>query len=204
MLIEPLAISGAWSLVPTIHSDDRGAFCEWMRQDTLESLLGHRLDLAQANCSTSRAGVVRGVHYADVPPGQAKYVTCVSGSIVDVVVDLRVGSPTFGAWDAVELSGASRQAVYIGEGLGHAFMAVSDATVVYLCSTQYAPAREHGIDPFDPDLAIRWPSTNATGAPFTPVLSAKDRAQPSLASAAAAGRLPTFSDADRLYADRVG
>ena len=203
MMIEPLAIQGAWSLTPTIHSDERGAFCEWMRQDALESLTGHHLDLAQANCSTSRAGVVRGIHYADVPPGQAKYVMCVSGSIVDVVVDLRVGSPTFGSWDAVELSGAGRQAVYIAEGLGHGFMAVSDATVVYLCSTQYAPAREHGVHPFDPELAIRWPGVGADGTPLTPMLSDKDRTQPSLTSAAAAGRLPSYADAHHLYVDRV-
>lgn len=192
MLIESLDIDGAWSLTPTIHGDARGAFLEWLRQDALETVLGHRLELAQANCSTSSAGVLRGIHYADVPPGQAKYVACVSGSILDVVVDIRTGSPTYGQWDSILLDDTRRRAVYVGEGLGHAFMAVTDATVVYLCSTPYAPHREHGIHPLDPQLGIRWPSTDLSGRPLGPQLSAKDAAQPSLAEAADAGRLPAF------------
>lgn len=204
MLIEALGIDGAWTLSPAIHADDRGAFLEWFRQEVLEAQLGHPLSLAQANCSTSSPGVVRGIHYADIPPGQAKYVTCISGTVLDVVVDLRVGSATYGQHETVLLDDQRRCAVYIGEGLGHAFMALSQATVVYLCSTPYTPGREHGVHPFDPALAIRWPRADPRGVPVTPRLSAKDSAQPLLAEAAKAGALPTLDSAERFYASQAG
>ena len=107
----------------------------------------------------SAKGVVRGIHFSDVPPGQAKYVTCVAGAVLDVVVDIRVGSPTFGRWDSVLLDDVDRRQIYLGEGLGHAFMSLADgSTVVYLCSTAYAPdastastrsIRQIGIDVAD-------------------------------------------------------
>ena len=93
--MESLSIDGAWAFTPPIHRDDRGSFHEWYRGGELAESLGYRLDIAQANCSVSRRGVIRGIHFADVPPGQAKYVSCVAGAILDVVVDLRAGSPTF-------------------------------------------------------------------------------------------------------------
>jgi dTDP-4-dehydrorhamnose 3,5-epimerase len=187
--MEPLGIPGAWAVTPRIHTDARGSFHEWFRTSDLASVLGYRPDVAQANCSVSRRGAVRGVHFADVPPGQAKYVTCVTGAIMDVVVDVRVGSPTFGQSAALRLDDESRGAVYLAEGLGHAFMALTDqATVLYLCSTQYVPGREHGVHPLDPELGIDWP------ADLEPVLSAKDAAAPSLAKARAAGLLPDYAD----------
>src|SRR5260370_39946413 len=115
---------------------------------------GRRLDVAQANCSVSRRGVIRGIHFRDVPPGQAKYVSCTSGSILDVIVDLRVSSPGYGRWEAVPLDGETPRAVFISEGLGHAFAALSDeATVLYLCSTPYTPGSERGVHP---TRALRW------------------------------------------------
>lgn len=186
MKIRPLAIDGAFEITPAQHRDSRGTFLEWYRFDALAAAVGHPLDLAQANLSTSARDVVRGIHYADVPPGQAKYITCVSGAMLDVVVDLRVGSPTFGAWESVLLDDEERRAVYLAEGLGHGFCALTEgATAAYLCSTTYRPGHEHGIDPLDPDLGITWP----TG---TPLLSTKDAAAPSLAEARAAGRLPQW------------
>ena len=138
--MEPLGIEGAWVFTPQVHRDDRGSFLETFRGEEFAAALGYRLDVAQVNCSVSRRGVIRGIHYADVPPGQAKYVCCLSGAVVDVVVDLRAGSPSFGKWEAVRLDDSSRRAVFLAEGLGHGFMAVSDqATVTYLCSTPYAP-----------------------------------------------------------------
>ena len=188
MHVDPLSITGAFVVTPEPFDDDRGTFFEWYRHDALAAAVGHRLDLAQANCSVSRRGVVRGVHYADVPPGQAKYVMCVEGAVLDVVVDLRVGSASFGRWEAVRLDDVTRRAVYLAEGLGHAFCALDDgATVIYLCSATYNPAAEHGINPLDADLGIDWP----TDADL--LLSAKDRAAPSLADALAAGALPTLS-----------
>lgn len=185
--IRELKISGAWSLHPRQFSDDRGVFLEWYRHEAFTAAVGHPLNLAQANCSVSRRGTIRGIHYADVPPSQAKYVTCVRGAVLDVVVDIRVGSPTFGTWEAVRLDEDERAAVYLSEGLGHAFVALSDdTTVVYLCSEVFNPAAEHGVTPLDPQLEIAWPGD------VEPLLSPKDLAAPTLADAEAAGALPSY------------
>ena len=179
--------SGAWAFAPRIYSDDRGSFAELFRAGEFSGDIGHRLDVAQVNCSVSRRGVIRGIHFADVPPGQAKYVTCVSGEVLDVVVDLRTGSPSFGRWEAVTLDAEARRAVYVAEGLGHAFMALNDqATVVYLCSTPYAPGRERGVHPLDAAIGIPWP----TG--VEPVMSQKDATAPTIAEAERAGLLPSY------------
>ena len=194
VLVTPTAVPDAYVLTPTQHGDDRGTFLEWFRGDELAAL-GHPLALAQANASVSRPGVVRGIHYADVPPGQAKYVTCVRGAVLDVVVDLRVGSPAFGRWEAVRLDDRERRALYLAEGLGHAFCALEpDSTVVYLCSDVYRPGAEHGVHPLDPDLGIDWPTD-------APVLSDKDAAAPTLAQALAAGTLPGHDACRRRYAE---
>jgi dTDP-4-dehydrorhamnose 3,5-epimerase len=184
--IRPLAIEGAWEITPVVRGDARGAFLEWYRFDELEAEVGHPLRLAQANISVSKSGVVRGVHFADVPPSQAKYVTCTQGAVLDVVVDLRTGSPTFGRWEAVRLDDVDRRCVYIAEGLGHGYCALTEeATFVYLCSATYNPTGEHGVHPLDPDLGIAWPTD-------TPVLSEKDATAPTLAQALAQGLLPDY------------
>ena len=163
--MEPISIAGAWTFTPAVHRDDRGCFLEWFRAGELSGSLGYWPQTAQANCSVSRRGVIRGVHFASVPPGQAKYVTCVSGAVLDVIVDIRVGSPSYGRWEAVRLDDAGRRAVFLSAGLGHAFMALSDeATVIYLCSTPYTPGREHGVHPLDPDIGIEWPADYGTRA----------------------------------------
>lgn len=190
-----LAIADAFELTPRIHPDDRGVFLEWFRAEDLTAAAGHPLTLAQANCSVSRRGTLRGIHFADVPPGQAKYVTCLAGAVLDVVVDIRTGSPTYGTWEAVRLDDADRRALYLGEGLGHAFLALTDGAVVsYLCSTGYNPGAEHGIDPLDPELGIAWPEG------VERLLSPKDAAAPTLAQAAEHGLLPSW-DACRTYVD---
>src|ERR1022692_3423939 len=102
-VMKALGIEGAWVFTPRVHLDNRGAFLEAFRGADFDAALGYRLEVAQVNCSVSRRGVIRGIHYADVPPGQAKYVTCVAGAVLDVVVDLRVGSPTYAAWAAIQL-----------------------------------------------------------------------------------------------------
>jgi dTDP-4-dehydrorhamnose 3,5-epimerase len=182
--IRPLAIEGAYEVTPVQHGDPRGLFLEWYKADVLAEEVGDELPLAQANLSVSGRDVIRGIHYADVPPGQAKYVTCVSGAVLDVVVDIRVGSPTYGQWETVQLDDVDRRAMYLTEGLGHGFCVLSEsATVLYLCSTGYQPAREHAVHPLDPDLAIAWPTT-------APVISARDLAAPTFAGASAAGALP--------------
>ena len=188
MQIEALPIEGAWVITPKVHGDDRGAFLEWFKDPVFTEAVGHRFDLAQANCSVSARGVLRGIHFADVPPGQAKYVTCVKGAVLDVIVDIRIGSPTFGQWTSVLLDDRDRRAVYLSEGLGHGFASLADgSTVVYLCSEPYAPTREHEVHPLDPAVGIDWQLDGAT-----PELSAKDAAAPSLAEAAERGLLPSW------------
>ncbi|MCV7192310.1 dTDP-4-dehydrorhamnose 3,5-epimerase [Mycolicibacterium brumae] len=192
MAFRELGIPGAWELTPRAHGDDRGSFFEWFTDAEFTAMTGHRLDLRQANCSTSSAGVLRGLHFAQLPPSQAKYVTCLRGSVYDVVVDIRVGSPTFGRWDAVTLSEQKHNSVYLAEGLAHGFLALEDdATVMYLCSAGYAPDREHTIAATDPEIGIVWPDT-VFGATHTQ--SPRDRDAPSLAEVAAAGLLPSWDE----------
>ncbi|MGY1622178.1 dTDP-4-dehydrorhamnose 3,5-epimerase family protein [Geodermatophilus sp. SYSU D00965] len=200
MQIRELAVRDAYALDLVPHGDARGRFTEWYRADVLSGALGFGLTLAQANHSVSARGVLRGVHFALVPPGQAKYVYCPAGRVLDVVVDVRVGSPTFGVHDAVVLDSEAPRAVYLAEGLGHAFVALADgSSVTYLVSSGYDPAREFGIDPLDPDLALPWPED----VEFE--LSAKDRQAPTLEQARAQGLLPTMEQCAARYAQlRVG
>jgi len=193
MSFRELSIPGAWEITPALHRDDRGTFFEWFTDTEFSAAIGHSLDLRQANCSVSSVGVLRGLHFAQLPPSQAKYVTCVRGSVYDVVVDIRVGSPTFGRWDALRLDDRDRKSVYISEGLAHAFLALEDcSTVMYLCSAGYAPEREHTITPLDPDIGIDWPTT-VFGSEL--VMSDRDRNAPTLAQVRDAGLLPSWTEA---------
>lgn len=195
MTYRELSVPGAWEITPVQHGDPRGVFLEAFQGGPFAEATGHRFDLQQANLSVSAAGVLRGIHFADVPPGQAKYVTCPKGAVLDVVVDIRVGSPTFGTWDTVLLDDVDRRAIYLGEGLGHAFFSLEDdSTVMYLCSTGYSPGREHGIHPLDATVGIEWPTTDRHGNPVTPQLSAKDTAAPTLAEALEQGLLPRYDE----------
>lgn len=194
MKVRELSIAGAWEFTPDLHGDDRGVFLEAFKADVFADAVGHRLDVAQVNTSVSAAGVLRGIHFADVPPGQAKYITCSVGAILDVMVDIRVGSPTFGEWDAVLLDDVGRKAVYLAEGLGHAFCSLADgSTVTYLCSTGYNPGAEHGLNPLDPEIGIDWPTVGRDGTPLEYELSSKDAVAPPLAQALADGLLPRLS-----------
>jgi dTDP-4-dehydrorhamnose 3,5-epimerase len=193
--MQALSIEGAWMHEPSVHRDERGEFLEWFQGGPFSAAVGHPLRLAQANLSVSRRGVIRGIHFADVPPGQAKYISCPRGSVLDVIVDIRVGSPTFGAWEAMQLDDVDRRAVYIAEGLGHAFCALTDdAAVTYICSEPYAGGREHGVHPLDPAIGIEWP------ADMQPILSDKDAGAPTLAEARTAGLLPTYAECLAAYA----
>jgi dTDP-4-dehydrorhamnose 3,5-epimerase len=194
--VRELSVPGAFEMTPVQHADDRGVFLEWFREDVFTEATGHPFRLAQANCSVSSAGTVRGIHFAELPPSQAKFVTCVHGAAFDVVVDLRIGSPSYGLWDAVLLDDLDRKAVYLPEGLGHAFLALEDHTVVnYLCSAPYAPGREHSIHPRDPEIGIGWPTTGRDGTPISLLLSPKDEAAPTLARVREQGLLPTYDEA---------
>ena len=195
MQIRELSVQGAWEVTPILRGDDRGVFLEWYRFDRLEEAVGHPLDLRQANTSVSQKGVVRGIHFADVPPGQAKYVTAMHGAVLDFIIDIRVGSPTYGQWDSVLLEPVERKAVYLSEGLGHAFVALTgEATVSYLVSGTYNPQIERGINPLDPDIGLVFPL------PIDELLlSPKDIEAPSLAGALEAGILPDWSQSLSFY-----
>jgi len=196
MQVRELTVPGAFEVTPVQHADDRGVFLEWFREEVFTEAVGHPLHLAQANTSVSTAGTLRGIHFAQLPPGQAKFVTCLHGAAFDVVVDLRVGSPSYGRWDAVWLDDQDRKAIYLPAGVGHAFLALEDHTVVcYLCSAPHAPGREHAVHPLDPEIGIGWPTTDRQGSPISLLLSPKDDAAPSLAQVHESGLLATYDDA---------
>ena len=190
--MEALSIEGAWVYTPRVFPDSRGAFHEAYRAGEFAENLGYPLDLRQVNCSVSARGVIRGIHFTDVPPGQAKYVFCPSGALLDVIVDLRTGSPTFLRWEAVRLDETDRRAAFLSHGLGHAFMALTPGTTaVYLCTSSYAPAADHEVNPFDPDIGIEWPDD------VEAILSGKDQAAPGAAQLCDAGLLPSYDECIR-------
>jgi epimerase EvaD len=187
MKARELAIAGAVEFTPEVFRDERGAFVAHYTASGFRDTTGYAMPLGQIHHSSSRRGVIRGVHYEDVPPGQAKVVSCASGALLDVIVDLRAGSPTFGWWDSVRLDPESCRAVYLPEGLGHAYVALEDHTVaVYVSSVEYDPAAEHEVHPLDPDLGLPWPDDMEF------FLSERDRAAPTVAEALGAGALPSY------------
>ena len=186
MKLTPLDIEGVWVAESPIWSDNRGFFREWFKADLIKKATGYDFGVEQANISHSSKGTLRGIHYSIAPRGQAKWVTCVSGAIKDVSVDIRPHSPTFGEWIEVQLRGDSGKAVLISEGLGHGFIALEDNTsVVYLVSTPFSPTHEFEIDPLDKKIGINW------GMPPSEFkISDKDKKAPSLEQRFKEGRLP--------------
>ena len=189
MEITPLSIAGAFAVSNTVHGDDRGEFVEWFRADHLKDRTGLDFSTIQANLSVSQKGTLRGIHFADVPPGQAKYVMCAAGSIQDYVVDIRVGSPTFGRWVAATITAKDRNAILLDVGLGHAFVALEEGTTVtYLVTDHFKPHAEHAINPLDSELGLEFPFSGDQL-----LVSAKDRDAPSLAEALSSGMLPKWA-----------
>ncbi|MFG1801620.1 dTDP-4-dehydrorhamnose 3,5-epimerase family protein [Micromonospora carbonacea] len=187
MQITETAIPGAYVIDPEPHPDNRGAFSELLRADLLEPRLGHPFVVRQINFSVSRRNTLRGIHSVTVPPGQEKFVTCVRGGIRDIIVDLRVGSPTFGQYVVTELVEGLGRALYIPDGVGHSFHARADDTcVLYAVSTVFVPDAQLEVDPLDPQLALPWEL------PEPPVMSEKDRGARSLAAMADSGLLPKW------------
>ena len=186
MELTPLGIEGAWLAESPVWSDNRGFFREWFKTEDIQKVIGRDFIVEQANVSSSTKGTLRGIHYSLKEKGQAKWVTCVSGLIKDVIVDIRPNSKTFGKWIEVELSGTSGNAVWIGEGLGHGFIALAEAsTVAYLVSSPFSPAEEFEINPLDPAVGINW------GLPLSELkISNKDQNAPSLHERFQEGKLP--------------
>ena len=187
MKLITLGIEGAWLAEAPVWSDDRGFFREWFKAQVVREATGINFAFEQANISLSSAGTLRGIHYSIAPRGQAKWITCVSGSIKDVIVDIRPNSSTFGKWIEVELIGNSGKAVFISEGLGHGFLALEDNTAVaYLVSTPFSPNDEFEIDPLDKNIGINWGME-----PSALKISEKDRKAPTLAERLTEGNLPS-------------
>ena len=185
-----LGIDGAFEIRNVVHADDRGEFAEWFPFDKISAETGYSFPVRQANISRSSRGVVRGIHFCQVPPGQAKLVTCMTGTILDVVVDIRVDSPTFGRWESVEVTAADRNAVLLPVGVGHAFVALEDdTTVCYLVSDVFTPDKEFGIHPLDAELGIDYRLD-----PSELRLSPKDQQAPTFQEARQQGLLPHLND----------
>ena len=188
MKAKSLEISGAWEVELKKFDDSRGFFFESFRSDFSHDTFGRKFTVKQTNTSVSAKGAVRGIHYALVPPSQAKYVQCQKGSIMDYVIDIRIGSPTFGKSLSIELDSDTPRAIFIEEGLAHAFVALEDETVVtYLVNENFNPEREKGINPFDKELAINWPKMDL-------LLSEKDKTAISLQEAKELDLLPNFAE----------
>jgi dTDP-4-dehydrorhamnose 3,5-epimerase len=186
MELTPLGIEGAWLAESPVWSDDRGFFREWFKSERIDQILGRKFNVEQANISSSTKGTVRGIHYSLAAKGQAKWVTCVSGLIKDVIVDIRPNSKTYGKWIEVELSGTSGNAVLIGEGLGHGFVSLADvSTVAYLVSSPFSPSEEFEINPLDQAIGINW------GLPLLELkISEKDKNALTLEERKKEGKLP--------------
>jgi len=186
MELTPLGFEGAWLAESSVWSDDRGFFREWFKLIDVKNATGRDFGIEQANISLSSRGTLRGIHYSIAPRGQAKWITCVSGSIKDVIVDIRPESKSFGKWIEVELLGTSGKAVFISEGLGHGFLALEDnTTVAYLVSTPFSPTDEFEINPLDEKIGINW------GMKVSELkISDKDKKAPTLAERLAEGKLP--------------
>ena len=172
----PTTLEGPVLLEPVVHGDARGSFHETFREDGLAEL-GIDERWVQDNHSRSARGVLRGMHF-QLGGGQAKLVRCARGAILDVVVDVRRESPTFGRWEGAELDDELHRQLYVPVGFAHGFCVLSEsADVLYKCSSYYDPAQERAIRYDDPDVGIEWPDLELT-------VSERDRAAPRLAEIA--------------------
>lgn len=172
MQVTATAIPGVLILEPRVFGDERGFFLESFNQRAFNTAVGHETNFVQDNHSRSSKGVLRGLHYQLAPHAQGKLVRVAQGSVFDVAVDIRQGSPTFGKWVGVELSGANHRQLWIPPGLAHGFLVMSDsADFLYKTTAYYDPANERALRWNDPAIAILWPDVGVL-----PVLSAKDNA----------------------------
>jgi epimerase EvaD len=188
MKARELAVAGAYVFTPNIYRDDRGFFVSPFLHSAISETVGHPLfPVRQMSLSQSQRGVVRGVHYTATPPGNAKLAHCPQGRVLDIVVDLRVGSPTFGQYDSVVLDREEALSVYLPVGVGHAFVALADNTVVsYMLSQEYVPENELSVQVLDPELGLPIPTD------IEPLMSPRDTVAETVAQAREAGRLPDY------------
>lgn len=172
-------IAGLWIIEPKVLSDSRGYFMESFKQEVFNQNVG-KVDFIQENESGSSRGVLRGLHYQLAPYSQAKLVRVIEGTVLDVAVDLRKGSPTFGKYMAVELSGQNKRQFYIPQGFAHGFHVLSERAVfTYKVDNPYTPSHERSLRFDDPQIGIDWQITD----PENVILSEKDKTAPLLAEA---------------------
>ena len=172
-------IAGLWIIEPKVLSDSRGYFMESFKQEVFNQNVG-KVDFIQENESGSSRGVLRGLHYQLAPYSQAKLVRVIEGTVLDVAVDLRKGSPTFGKYMAVELSGQNKRQFYIPQGFAHGFHVLSERAVFsYKVDNPYMPSHERSLRFDDPQIGIDWQITD----PENVILSEKDKNAPLLAEA---------------------
>jgi dTDP-4-dehydrorhamnose 3,5-epimerase len=191
MTFQPTLIDNCWIYVPRRFEDSRGYFQETFKVSQIEQELGFTFEINQVNQSRSAKGVLRGIHWADVPPGQRKYVSVARGQILDFVVDLRVDSPTFKKWQMFNLSEANGHVLLIGNGIGHAFLSLEDETVVtYFCDQEYSPSTERTLNPLDGNIGIPFEQIALDQSLGEVCLSPKDQAGLDLMSLLEAGILP--------------
>lgn len=194
MQVTELEIPGVWSFVPEAFFDSRGVFSVWFDAKIFQDAVGYEFAVGQTNHSVSRLGTVRGIHFAQVPPGQGKYVFCPQGRIIDVAVDIRIGSPTFGENVMTEISSENRRCVFLAAGIGHAYYVCEDNSVLsYLCSERYNPQREFGVSPFDSRTHIPWPDEHPL------FVSERDQNAMSIDSAVESRILPTMLECENFY-----
>ena len=172
----PQSIPDVWIIEPKVHGDERGYFVETFRQDRFEDALGYKVNFIQDNESKSSKGVLRGLHFQLAPYAQSKLVRVIEGVVLDVAVDIRRGSPTFGQHVAVELSGINKKQLFIPRGFAHGFVVLSDtATFSYKVDNYYSPESDRGLAFDDVDLNIDWRLNKQQL-----LLSHKDTQQPQL------------------------
>ena len=172
--VEELDLKGAWQIRSPIYTDQRGFFRDWFKQDEIKQKTGLDFSVAQASFSLSKKNVARGIHANRIGYKQRKVVNIVSGSICDIIIDLRPTSPTFTKWISLELNAHDGKSLLLSEGLGHAFLAREDDTVVsYGFSAIYAPNKEIVINIQDPEINIEWPITDL-------IISSRDSSAPLL------------------------
>jgi len=184
MRIEAAPIEGIWIIQNETYPDRRGSFQEWFQSEKFNKFTGIDFKPQQANSSISKRGVIRGIHFSTSKVGQAKLVTCMSGEILDVIFDLRVGSKTFGQHISISMRAQDGKSVFISEGLGHSFISLEEnSNLVYLLSSVYEPKSEHVIHPLDTTLGFKWPLEEV-------ILSEKDASALSLDQQLEANNLP--------------
>jgi dTDP-4-dehydrorhamnose 3,5-epimerase len=187
MKCEQLPIAGSWIIDLPTFPDERGHFQEFYKSSDVRESIKVEFEVCQSNVSLSKRGVFRGMHFSLDPKGQEKIISCFSGSMIDVIVDTRINSPSFGRTLTIELSHSTQKAIFLPAGIGHGFLSLDDYTIVnYLVSTEYDPSKEITFSAFNSGLSLDIPKMDY-------IQSEKDFNAVSLAELKETGQLPIYS-----------